>query len=324
MADAMGSTTALSSTAGAVVERYVYQAFGADEVKDATFGARTSSSYDWETRHHGELQDEETSYYNYGYRYYIPHLGRWPSRDPIGEEGGLNLYGFIRNCPYNNHDYYGLTTLEGFARSTTPRWLQDLFDERTIPDAVRPDSNIPNPTEHLGLSDVGDQTSWFDKRYPNIIEQAKLRVQPHIRNKYEVAICDKARTPSRLNQYIKVEGHVIYSVVPRNWRLPFFDFSALEDKYNNMVFDDLFGDKAQSPLSAALSLGKFWFRVAPMRMEIRRGEKFLRHGKCCRRIHYTAKLQLRDALGVPKMSKNRTRGSWKVEGSVECCHRVKH
>jgi hypothetical protein len=33
----------------------------------------------------------------YGYRYYHPDLGRWPSRDPIGEKGGLNLYGFLGN-----------------------------------------------------------------------------------------------------------------------------------------------------------------------------------------------------------------------------------
>jgi RHS repeat-associated protein len=72
-----------------------------------------------------------------GYRYYNPELGRWPSRDPIGEGGGLNLFGFAGNdavgltdvlgrlvrtffdpdpvdsCPYAMKDlspYYGLTT----------------------------------------------------------------------------------------------------------------------------------------------------------------------------------------------------------------------
>ena len=33
----------------------------------------------------------------YGYRYYDPLTGRWPSRDPIGERGGVNLYGFVGN-----------------------------------------------------------------------------------------------------------------------------------------------------------------------------------------------------------------------------------
>ena len=33
----------------------------------------------------------------YGYRFYDPLTGRWPSRDPIEEDGGANLYGFVEN-----------------------------------------------------------------------------------------------------------------------------------------------------------------------------------------------------------------------------------
>jgi len=34
---------------------------------------------------------------DYGYRYYDPATGRWPSRDPIEEQGGMNMYGFVGN-----------------------------------------------------------------------------------------------------------------------------------------------------------------------------------------------------------------------------------
>jgi hypothetical protein len=44
----------------------------------------------------------------YGYRWYDPETGRWPSRDPIGEEGGVNLYNFIINDAVNGIDVYGL------------------------------------------------------------------------------------------------------------------------------------------------------------------------------------------------------------------------
>ena len=44
----------------------------------------------------------------YGYRYYDPKTGRWPSRDPIEEEGGLNLYGFVGNDGLNESDVLGL------------------------------------------------------------------------------------------------------------------------------------------------------------------------------------------------------------------------
>ncbi|MFC7339556.1 RHS repeat-associated core domain-containing protein [Haloferula chungangensis] len=43
----------------------------------------------------------------YGYRYYDPVTGRWPSRDPIGERGGVNLYGFVYNSPTGWIDFLG-------------------------------------------------------------------------------------------------------------------------------------------------------------------------------------------------------------------------
>lgn len=33
----------------------------------------------------------------YGYRFYDPLTGRWMSKDPIEERGGVNLYGFVDN-----------------------------------------------------------------------------------------------------------------------------------------------------------------------------------------------------------------------------------
>ena len=44
----------------------------------------------------------------YGYRYYDPEMGRWLSRDPIGERGGVNLYHFVRNSPVEHVDMVGL------------------------------------------------------------------------------------------------------------------------------------------------------------------------------------------------------------------------
>ena len=43
----------------------------------------------------------------YGYRYLDTQLGRWLSRDPIGEEGGENLYAFVENNGGNNSDVLG-------------------------------------------------------------------------------------------------------------------------------------------------------------------------------------------------------------------------
>jgi RHS repeat-associated protein len=42
--------------------------------------------------------------YYYGYRFYDPSSQRWLNRDPLGEEGGVNLYGFARSSPVNAFD----------------------------------------------------------------------------------------------------------------------------------------------------------------------------------------------------------------------------
>ena len=45
---------------------------------------------------------------DYQYRYLDPVTGRWLSRDPIGEEGGGNLYGFVGNDSIGYFDLYGM------------------------------------------------------------------------------------------------------------------------------------------------------------------------------------------------------------------------
>jgi RHS repeat-associated protein len=55
--------------------------------------------------------DAETGLYYYGYRFYDPVTGRWPSRDRIGEKGGVNLYGFVGNDGVVYVDFLGDITL---------------------------------------------------------------------------------------------------------------------------------------------------------------------------------------------------------------------
>jgi RHS repeat-associated protein len=42
-----------------------------------------------------------------GLRFYSPEISRWLNRDPIGEEGGLNLYGFVENGAIRRSDPLG-------------------------------------------------------------------------------------------------------------------------------------------------------------------------------------------------------------------------
>jgi RHS repeat-associated protein len=99
---------AIINPGGVVTERYRYDAFGPAAVLAPDFSARTTSECAWTFLYHAEFQDAETGLYNYGYRYYHPNLGRWPSRDPIEEEGGINLYEFVGNGAIYQIDILGL------------------------------------------------------------------------------------------------------------------------------------------------------------------------------------------------------------------------
>jgi len=81
--DANGNVTELLDDSGATVAEYVYDPFGATVSMTGTMA--TQNVY----RFSSKCFDEETGLYYYGYRYYSPTTGRWPSRDPIGERGSL-------------------------------------------------------------------------------------------------------------------------------------------------------------------------------------------------------------------------------------------
>jgi RHS repeat-associated protein len=100
--------TGVVNNTGVVEERYIYSAFGVSTVLTETFGSRTSSLYGWETRYGAYRFDSETSLYCVRYRYLDPALGRWISRDPIGERSGVNLYRLSSNRPPNAADPVGL------------------------------------------------------------------------------------------------------------------------------------------------------------------------------------------------------------------------
>ena len=100
--DHNGNVTAYISESGIPSAQYLYDAFGNTLEQSGamadTFRFRFSTKY---------FVPETRSYY-YGYRFYLPELGRWLNRDPIEEGGGLNLYGFVKNNPVTRWDVLGL------------------------------------------------------------------------------------------------------------------------------------------------------------------------------------------------------------------------
>jgi RHS repeat-associated protein len=100
--DGNGNLLALVDAATAqTLARYEYGPFG--EAIRASGSLAELNPIRFTTKY----RDEETELVYYGYRYYGPGTGRWLSRDPIVEHGGLDLYCFLGNDPANLFDSDG-------------------------------------------------------------------------------------------------------------------------------------------------------------------------------------------------------------------------
>jgi RHS repeat-associated protein len=69
--------------------------------------SQTGTNLD-EFRYAGMFYLPEAELYFTRYRAYDPSTGRWLSRDPIEEDGGINLYGYVEGNPVNLVDPLGL------------------------------------------------------------------------------------------------------------------------------------------------------------------------------------------------------------------------
>ena len=105
--DANGNIIAWTTGDGTLLRKIDYDAFG-NEVMVEDFGSAIQTNKLPEFGFSTKIKDAETGLSYYGYRYYDPITGRWPSRDPIEEEGGGNLYGFVGNDGISGRDFLGL------------------------------------------------------------------------------------------------------------------------------------------------------------------------------------------------------------------------
>ena len=104
--DAQGNVTGLIDTSGNLDAAYEYDPYG--KLIRYAGARRASMSLLYGTKY----TDMETGLFYFGHRYYDPRQGRFINRDPIEEEGGINLYRFVGNNPGNGLDFLGLYASE--------------------------------------------------------------------------------------------------------------------------------------------------------------------------------------------------------------------
>jgi RHS repeat-associated protein len=100
--DGNGNVTSLIDGNQSVVASYRYDPFGNFISKSGTLA--NANVYRFSSK---EVHVNSGMYY-YGFRFYDPNSQRWINRDPIEEEGGINLFSLVFNNPADFVDPFGL------------------------------------------------------------------------------------------------------------------------------------------------------------------------------------------------------------------------
>jgi len=123
--DANGNVGQLVSTNGSILARYEYDPYG-KLIKDVADATVRSNPFRFSTKN----LDSESGLYYYGYRQYSPEIGRWLSRDPIGEEGFWSTRAHLEKLS---------------SRKRLKKWA-------CSPLLLFLDNNVPNSVDAFGLS----------------------------------------------------------------------------------------------------------------------------------------------------------------------------
>ncbi|HEV2805455.1 MAG TPA: RHS repeat-associated core domain-containing protein [Chthoniobacterales bacterium] len=146
--DHLGSIREMFGSTGTVGGRYDYDPYGRSTTLLAT--TPTDMNFTGLYRHAKSNLDLATQ------RAYDPDLGRWLSRDPIAERGGLNLYGYVQNNPPNRVDLIGLAPGDWWD-VRTPAYLADQASRYA--EGYRGKNGNDSDHHSIAVRDFGDRAA---------------------------------------------------------------------------------------------------------------------------------------------------------------------
>jgi RHS repeat-associated protein len=112
--DHLGSVREVVTSTGSVFVRYDYTPYG-----ERSRVAGSFATFEAEKGYTGHDYLVDSGLILTRIRAYDPRTARWLSRDPIGERGGMNLYGYVGGDPVNGWDPLGLDVWIGGSREGT-------------------------------------------------------------------------------------------------------------------------------------------------------------------------------------------------------------
>jgi RHS repeat-associated protein len=127
--DHLGSIREVTNSAGEVLARYDYDPYG----KRTVLPSKVQVDFGFSGHYHHTPSGLSLTLY----RAYNPELGRWISRDPIGEKAGVNLYQDVQNDPINRVDPLGLMDFRYYGNWGGPGWTGGqwrAYENLTAPD----------------------------------------------------------------------------------------------------------------------------------------------------------------------------------------------
>ncbi|RYE20906.1 MAG: RHS repeat protein, partial [Sphingobacteriales bacterium] len=108
----LNSVQAITNEQGRLIERYLYDPFGAFQRYDSAGSQLPTSPSGNRVAFTGQIWNEETENYHFFFRDYSPATGRFLQRDLLEYEDGMALYQYVGNDPANGIDIMGLRKVE--------------------------------------------------------------------------------------------------------------------------------------------------------------------------------------------------------------------
>ncbi len=181
--DHLTSTREMCSSTGAIVARYSYDPYGRTTLVSGTNLATFQYAGYYAHQTSGLLFTSAGDGNSIG-RPYDPTTGRWLSRDSIGENGGLNLYGYVGDNPINYYDPSG-TLLE------SPTFYEPVVDINPFFGAA-----FAGYVVGQGINAIGESTGAYNAIAQEIVKrqlQKDLKTRTHQKPPNGLDPCELAR-----------------------------------------------------------------------------------------------------------------------------------